>query len=597
MGGMKLTRLCLTGLIAVFCASCSWQGRSGPSTLVIAVESLAFESISCESEDFRTFCDEGVRFTHAYTTSTLSQAAIASLFTGLYPIEHGVHSNGRDFLSPRFSTVAEVAAGAGLRTALFSGGAPIFRKSGISQGFETFDDNFPISPTKFYRPAGDVVQAFTNWHHREVEKNSFFATLYFSDLQFPESPTNSDLGEVRDRSSDAQLIEIAESLNGLIRYLKSKGLWHRTHVVLVGLNGIKSAHITEVKPLNVFADNTQVSLFLKPARRSQDLGPQWTVDKNVTLADVGTSLFEFVGGRAPNPVMPQLGRISLYKLVDQAHADWDDDRLILIESAWGEWRWVSNIRYAARRRQYLYVHDSRPKIFNTLLDRLESSPLPPKDPLWSALKLTMISFFDELQIAPWTIRDERAWNHIQRAQHWWSGIGDDLRSKDLPLNEAQSQRWRAERAVLQENWTELLSIGEAAKDPLFIYVAKQNLGQSARKPAGRCGRYFASASKTNLRLGAGCDDEMLIRLAEWANGDDEDRRARALESFIALYRAHKLETEIGSANYARLLPWDNSTSAPHGLMLSDLFLALPNHRPLAATIKTRLSRENKALDL
>jgi len=580
-------------------SGCGWQGRRGPSTLVIAVEGLAFESVTCESEDFRSFCEEGVRFTHAFTTSTLSQPALASLVTGLYPIEHGVRHNGRDFLSPRFMTVGEAAINSGMRTALFSGGAPILRKSGLSQGFETFDDNIPIGLNRYYRPAADVVQAFVNWHLREAEKTSFFATLYLADLQFPEAQTTSDLGEVRDRSADAQMKEVAESLNGLIRYLKSKGLWHRIHVVLVGLNGLKSTHTTEIKPLNIFADNTQVSLFLKPARRSQDLGPQWTIDKNVTLADVGASLFEFVGGRAPEPPMPQLDRVSLYKLIDQAHADWDDDRLILIESAWGEWRRVSNIRFATRRRQYLYVHDAQPKIYNTLLDRLESTPLPARDPLWTALKPTMISFFEEHQISPWTISDDQTWNHILMAKQWWKGggFGEGVGGEPSILGGSQSRRWRAERAVVQEDWSALQEIGESAKDALMTYVARQNLSLPTRRPGGRCARLFHSSTKPNFRIDTGCDDEMLIRLVEWANGDDEDRRGRALESFILHYRAHKLETAIGAANYARLLPWDASPSAPRGLTLSDLFLALPNHRPLAGTIRSRISRENKALDL
>jgi arylsulfatase A-like enzyme len=101
-------------------AGCSWQGRRDPGTLVIAVENLGFDSISCEAEDFRTFCEEGVRFTHAYTTSTLSQAAMASLFTGLYPLEHGVRTNGANHLPAHLVTVAEAAAARGTRTALFS---------------------------------------------------------------------------------------------------------------------------------------------------------------------------------------------------------------------------------------------------------------------------------------------------------------------------------------------------------------------------------------------------------------------------------------------------------------------------------------------
>lgn len=596
---MNLTRMYLAGLL--FCAGvgCGWQGRGGPATLVIAVENLAFEKLSCESEEFKTFCEEGVRFTHAYTTSTLSQPALASLLTGFYPTEHGVRTNGRDYLSARFSTVAEVAAGVGSRTALFSGGAPIIRKSGLSQGFETFDDNVPIGPARFFRPAGEVVQAFKGWMEREIDKNSFFAVLYLSDLQFPEAPTVSDLGEVRDRSTDAQLIEIGESLQDLIRYFKRRGLWHRTHVVLVGLNGRTGAHSAEIRPMNVFSDNTQVALFLKPARRSQDLGPQWTIDKNVTLADVGKSLFEFVGGSAPEAPIPDLPRVSFFQLVNQPEADWDDDRLILIESAWGEWRWVSNIRYAARRRQYLYVHDERPKLFNTLLDRLEMSSLPPGDPLWTALRPSVMTFFEQNQLTPWAVKDERAWDQILKAQSWWRSATsrDAPMVIGLPLSDIQARRWQAERGLQRSRWADIVTLGEGAKDPLLVYVAKQNLNQSARRPSGRCARFFHSESRPSFRVDSACDDEMLMRLVEWANGEDDAKRARALDAFVALYRTHKTESAIGAANYSRLLQWDVSPAYPVGLTLSDLYLALPNKRPLAETIRARLSREDKALDL
>jgi hypothetical protein len=596
---MNVTRLYLTGLILLTCAGCGWQGRGGPGTLVIAVENLAFENVSCEAEEFKTFCEEGVRFTHAYTTSTLSQPALASLLTGFYPAEHGVRTNGRDYLSARFSTVAEAAAGSGSRTALFSGGAPILRKSGLSQGFETFDDNIPIGPNRFFRPAGDVVQSFKNWHEREVDKNSFFSVLYLADLQFPEVATVSDLGEVRDRSLEAQQKEVAESLQDLIRYLKGRGLWHRTHVVLAGLNGTPGSHSGEVRPMNVFSDNTQVALFLKPARRSQDLGPQWTIDKNVSLADVGRSLFEFIGARAPEPPIQDLPRISLFRLVEQAEADWNDDRLILIESAWGEWRWVSNIRYAARRRQYLYVHDQRSKLFNTLLDRLEMNPLPATDPLWVALKPAVMAFFEQNQLARWSVTDDVAWTHLQDAHQWWktAGARDTGSQVTLPVADVQARRWQAERALQKAQWGKIVTLGETAKDSLLIYVAKQNLSQPAKRPNGRCTRFFHSQLKPSFHRDSACDDEMLVRLVEWANGDDEERRARALDSFITLYRLHKTESAIGAANYARLLQWDVSLSYPVGLTLSDLYLAMPDKRPLAETIKARLSREDKALDL
>lgn len=578
---------------------CNWKGRGGPSTLVIAVEGLAFESVTCEAEDFRALCEDGVRFTHAYSTSTLSQPGLASLLTGLYPLEHGVHNNGKNAIAAHLTTVAEAAVAGGARTALFSGGPPILRKSGLSQGFETFDDHFSLNLARLFRPASETIQAFLSWLEREVERAPFFAVIYLADLQFPESATVSDLGEVRDRSPDAQLKEVAESLGGLFRELKSQGLWHRTHVILVGLNGLKTIHPGELQPLSVYADNTQVALFLKPARRSQDLGPQWTVDKNVSLADVGLSLFEFVrSSTAPAP-LEALPRVSLFRLVNQPQADWNDDRLILIESGWGEWRGLSNIRYAARRRQYLYVHDQKPKIFNTLLDRLEANPLPSGDPLWIALRPVLMAFFEQHRLPGFAMTDELLSQRLTGAMQWWADRAQRSHAESNGLWTADPQlgRWRAERAVQQSDWEGLAKVAEQAKDPLTLYVAKQNQGIMARLPLGNCARFFQLQSKMSSRENGPCSDEMLTHLAEWAGGDDEERRERSFETFIGLFRAQKMLNEMGAANYVRLLPWDVALSHPYGLSLADLYLALPDRRPLAETVRARLSREDKALDL
>lgn len=80
------------------------------------------------------------------TTSTGTNAALATLFTGLDPLAHGVTSLrrlGRQRLRPSATTLAEELADAGWRTAGFAGlvqlGPTI---SGLEQGFELF-----VSPT------------------------------------------------------------------------------------------------------------------------------------------------------------------------------------------------------------------------------------------------------------------------------------------------------------------------------------------------------------------------------------------------------------------------------------------------------------------
>lgn len=600
-----LLALALVGLPA-----CSWTSGSDPSVLVIAVENLAFERLSCESgdlagrefESFRIFCEEGVRFTHAFTTSTLSQPGMASILTGLYPLEHGVRANGRDALSSRILTVPEVAAQSGYRTWLISGGAPILRKSGLGQGFEVFDDVLPFSEQNWYRPAQDVVKNFISRLDKESGRKRFFSVLYLSDLQFPEVETRSDLGEIRDRSFDSQVKEVAESLTQLIAQLKARRIWHRTHVFLVGLNG-SSGRTDEWPPLNLYSENTRVALFLKPARPNFDQGPQWTVDKNVSLSDLGHSLFEFVGGHAPEPPLSQLPRISLYGLVNQPSSDWSDDRLILTESGWGSWRALSGVRYAARRRQYFYIHDASPKIYNTLLDRLENNPLPKSDPLWQTLQSPVLDFFSINDLPVWSIRDREAASFLNIAQAWWKEGNSEVNAAfpSGDLDNAQLRRWRARRALDTKEWQQLQLLGEREKEPLYSYVAKRNLGVSARHPGGICAKYFAPKSKKAdspvPRAELMCGDDLFAHLISWLNGDGDGRSEWARDTFFREYRYSFIDSLIGAANYRRYAYWDVSLHLPVGATLTDLFLALPENRNLAEQLRVRRLRIDSAVDL
>ena len=67
---------------------CSLLKDSPPSLVVVAIENLPFGALDCvdntssddaEMDGFEKICTEFVRFTHAYTTSTMSQAAMGTL--------------------------------------------------------------------------------------------------------------------------------------------------------------------------------------------------------------------------------------------------------------------------------------------------------------------------------------------------------------------------------------------------------------------------------------------------------------------------------------------------------------------------------------
>ncbi len=201
--------------------ACGWQPSLThsvrPSVLVLMVENLGFNAFSCGDSSappddvlFESFCEESVRFTHAYTPSTMSQAAAASLLTGLYPREHGVRHNGPQGLSATQVSVAEVAKAAHFKTSFFSGGPPIFRRSGFSQGFDVFDDSIGLTLKNLYRPALSVVNLFLDWQKMSAPKGEFVSFLFFADVQFVDQPTVDDLGEVRESSYEGQVAEVSE---------------------------------------------------------------------------------------------------------------------------------------------------------------------------------------------------------------------------------------------------------------------------------------------------------------------------------------------------------------------------------------------------
>jgi len=97
-------------------AGCTSKSPTRPSYLIVAVDRLGvgFNVCPSESDDatgsgFGEICREGVRFTHAFTTSTLSAPAMGSILTGHYPYRNGLRHNGPSDSRTTLSSVTPVS--------------------------------------------------------------------------------------------------------------------------------------------------------------------------------------------------------------------------------------------------------------------------------------------------------------------------------------------------------------------------------------------------------------------------------------------------------------------------------------------------------
>ena len=568
------------------------------------IENLGFGAFSCgerteqgRAVGFKAFCDEAVRFTHAYTPSTMSQATVASIFTAKYPFEHGVRHNGAQSLLAKEVTFAEAALVKNYHTSFFSGGAPILRRSGLSQGFEIFDDNISLTQKKFYRTAREVVQLFLNWQESEVAREKFASFLYFADLKMIDTPTINELGEERESSFHSQLDAVDEGLNFLVKEMKRRKIWDATDIVLVGLQGAGPEGGGDLAPVNLLSSGTRTTLMIKPARKVRDGPFNWKIDTNVSIVDVGATLFEFIDIPVPKPSDGMTWVHSLKTALAGPEPNWPTDRVIFSESAWPQWRDHGGIRSAARRGPYLYVFDDTPLLFNTLTDNAELNPLRSVGQNIGVLA----EFKDILRgrgFLPWPALSLQVLERSQLARDLWRGHHEISaeesyhRLKTLAkryIDDPILQGWRALWALRNSDWHELKNAAVSRgsqlieQQQLWAYVAARNLGEKTALPSDPCLSFLFDLN----RLSKDCRVTGWAEFANWANEAlPESARLKASDTFFREYFSRRLSFHIAEHNLMIGETEDTAVNLKSPDTI-DIFLALPELKRQRALVRAR----------
>lgn len=577
-----MRRGCLVCLLLIGLLQTSCEGRRKPSILIIAVDRLPFHLSLCakdaesETSGFQTLCDESIRFTHALTTSTMSVPALASVLSGTYPIKNGVRHNGGPGLSPRYKTVAESALRHGYRSAFFSGGAPMWRRSGLHQGFEIFDDNVNFPSGKLFRPFGETKNIFESWLRQEADEKSFISVIYAPDLNFPDTVTETPTGEIRNLSYESQFEELDESLDELFKFLKKRDRWNDTVIMVVGLNGREiSPRSHEVEPVLLNSENTQVSLFIKPAIKARDEAIHWTIDRNVSLADLGKTLFALLGDEAPAKDESAFPLYSLVAGLKSAQPDWPEDRPLLTESAWTLWHGAGPARAAVLRNFELMIFDEKPMLYNTLTDRMEMVGLRGRamDPE-VATKLRSVGY------QPWPGLPNSVsllfqiptlnWLTQARSPAWHRQL---VKLSQSPEADERILRWTAQSCLEQKDWATLEKISKGTPHILWRQIAERNLGKKTSLD-DVCLSLLAKkdASPSDLKV---CPDETFLSLLQWVRADLKgEGRETARRRFLKAWENAQQDLRILKANAGLGLLWLPATAEE----------ALPSRTSLALSL-------------
>jgi len=146
---------------------------------------------------FDRFAEENLWFPQAVSQAPWTKPSVATLFTSLYPTQHGVVTHpshqlrageelGRrlvssDRLADSAVTLAEAYRAAGFRTAAFVANPWMDRRFGFEQGFEHYDDSF----ARWEVPGAAVVESALAWLETLGADERFFLYVHTIDAHRP----------------------------------------------------------------------------------------------------------------------------------------------------------------------------------------------------------------------------------------------------------------------------------------------------------------------------------------------------------------------------------------------------------------------------
>ncbi|MBZ5722691.1 MAG: sulfatase-like hydrolase/transferase [Acidobacteriia bacterium] len=295
---------------ASFAAGPPPRKAAPPDVFLITIDTLRADHVHCYGDEhiqtsaLDSVAKDGVRFTQAFTPSPITNTSHTSILTGLLPSSHGV----TDFAIPlaeSHATWAGLLKAKGYHTAGFIGAVILDSKSlspGLDRGFD-FYDNFPEhSQTKsrwgrVERRGAEVVQHAETWLSAHPG-GPHFVWVHLYDPHDPYEPPPPFSETYKDRLYDGEIAYADSVLGNFVAYLKQKGWYENSVVVVVGDHGEGlGEHNEDTHGIFLYDSTTHVPLMVKlPGNNSAGK----VIDAQVRTIDILPTVLDLVRVAAPD---------------------------------------------------------------------------------------------------------------------------------------------------------------------------------------------------------------------------------------------------------------------------------------------------------
>ncbi|MGQ0612787.1 MAG: sulfatase [Planctomycetaceae bacterium] len=272
-----------------------------PNVLLISIDTLRADAVGERkgTPALVAFLKQATRFAGARTPVPLTLPAHASLLTGLLPARHGIQDNASPGLARgrTFTLLAEEFLAAGYDTAAFVSAAVLDPRTGIGEGFRSYDLQ-PASAPEFqdYGETPAEVQAtrVLHWLQQRRARRPSFLFVHFFDPHDPYLPYAGSDGRPGTTASDREAARYAGEVSRVDEALERilAAVPASTLVVIASDHGESlGEHGERTHGMLCFSATSNVFL----AARGPRLPPGVVVEGARSLCDVAPTLRAWCG--------------------------------------------------------------------------------------------------------------------------------------------------------------------------------------------------------------------------------------------------------------------------------------------------------------
>ena len=354
-------------------AGCSTSRAPAPTpsarnVLIITIDTLRADRLgiygaaNVETPHIDRLAREGAFARQATAHVPLTRPSHVSIFTGLYPAEHGIRDNVSPALPTDVPLLAERFKARGHATGAFVASVVLTRQAGLARGFDHYSDRFDVGEddarflNTIQKRGDDVASEAADWIR--TQKGRFFAWVHLYDPHDPYEPPGRYAAQYADRPYDGEVAWSDELVGRLLAALRDANVADDTLIVVTSDHGEGlGQHGEEVHGYFVYETTLHVPLVV----RGPGVKPGTRIDPVVRLVDLFPTILEM--GGAGEQIPRNSGRSLRAALAGEQLLEepaFAESLVPLVHYGWSDLR-------AVRDGRWKYILAPRPELFD--LDR------------------------------------------------------------------------------------------------------------------------------------------------------------------------------------------------------------------------------------